>query len=141
MHEQMRFGFDTGYFVKYVTGELDQKHRRALQAVALQAVAEGGSTGLSSAIVIYELKKLGLRGVLSKEDADWLARTVGDACEVDRHLPDDVLDEAARLSHGNGLSMADSMVLMTALRHDAGRIYTSDSDLMAYDGPIEILGI
>jgi predicted nucleic acid-binding protein len=109
MHEQMRFGFDTGYFVKYVTGELDQKHRRALQAVALQAVAEGGSTGLSSAIVIYELKKLGLRGVLSKEDADWLARTVGDACEVDRHLPDDVLDEAARLSHGNGLSMADSM--------------------------------
>lgn len=136
MHEQMRFGFDTGYFVKYVTGELDQKHRRALQAVA-----EGGATGFTSAIVIYELKKLGLRGVLSKEDADWLARTVGDACEVDRHLPDDFLDEVARLSHGNGLSMADSMVLMTALRHDAGRIYTSDSDLMAYDGPIETLGI
>ena len=132
----MRFGFDTGYFVKYATGELDEKHRRALQAVA-----QGGASGFASSIVIYELKKLGLRGVLEKEDAEWLASIVGDACEIDRHLPDDFLDEAARLSHGNGLSMADSMVLATALRHDAGRIYTSDSDLLAYDGPIEVLSI
>lgn len=63
------------------------------------------------------------------------------APELDRLLSDDFLDEAARLSHGNGLSMADAMVLATALRHDADRIYTSDSDLVAYDGPIEVVNI
>lgn len=132
----MRFGFDTGYFVKYATGELSQEHRRALQAVA-----EGEAQGFASGLVIYELKKLGLRGVLAQEDASWLAETVGEACRVDRLLSDEFLDEAARLSHGNGLSMADSMVLASALSNEAHRLYTSDSDLLAYEGPIDICRI
>lgn len=132
----MRFGFDTGYFVKYATGDLPHEHRRAMQDVA-----DGAAQGFASAIVIYELKKLGLRGVLSQEDAGWLAKTVGQACRIDRLLSDEFLDEAARLSHGNGLSMADSMVLASALTHEADRLYTSDSDLLAYEGPIDICSI
>jgi hypothetical protein len=61
----MRFGFDTGYFVKYATGDLPDRARQALQTVA-----DGTAEGVASAIVIYEIQKLGLRGVLDAEDAD-----------------------------------------------------------------------
>ena len=132
----MCFGFDTGYFVKYATGDLPGGPRQALRTVA-----DGTAEGVASAIVIYELKKLGLRGVLDSQDADWLAETVGRACTIERHLTDEFLDEAARLSHGNGLSMADAMVLQAALRNEATRIYTSDSDLLAYNGPIDVISI
>jgi predicted nucleic acid-binding protein len=132
----MRFGFDTGYFVKYAAGTLNDKHRHALQAVATDT-----AMGFASAIVTYELKKLGLKGVLDKADAEWLVETVGHACEIDRVLTDDYLDEAARLSHGNDLSMADAMILATALRNDADRIYTTDTDLLTYEGSIEVVRI
>jgi predicted nucleic acid-binding protein len=73
------------------------------------------------------------------EDAEWLVDVVGDACEVERRLSNSFLDEAARLSHGNDLSMADAMMLATALRHDAEELYTTDHDLRAYEGPIEVV--
>lgn len=47
--------------------------------------------------------------------------------------------EVVRLSHSNDLSMADAMMLTTALRHDADKLYTTDMDLVAYDGPIEVI--
>jgi phosphoheptose isomerase len=85
---------------------------------------------------VYELKKPGLRGVLGKQDADWLAGTVGEACKVDRLLSDDFLDEAARLSHGNGLSMADAMVLATALRRDADHRGLAGASVTTTTGPV-----
>lgn len=130
----MRRGFDTGYFVKYATGELSKTHRQALRDLA-----EEDGLGVANGLVIYELKKLGYRGVLGTEDAEWLVKIVGDVCEVERLLSNSFLDDAARLSHGNDLSMADAMMLATALRHDADEIYTTDSDLLAYEGSIEIV--
>lgn len=134
MEEPMRRGFDTGYFVKYATGELSETHRQALRDLAGEA-----GLGVANGLVIYELKKLGYRGVLDVEDAEWLVEIVDAACEVERVLSNSFLDEAARLSHGNDLSMADAIMLATALRHDANELYTTDTDLLAYDGPIEIV--
>ena len=37
--------------------------------------------------------------------------------------------------------MANAMILATALRNDADRIYTTDRDLLAYEGPIEVVRI
>ncbi|MFB6230754.1 MAG: type II toxin-antitoxin system VapC family toxin [Salinibacter sp.] len=130
----MRRGFDTGYFVKYATGKLSETHRQVLRDLARE-----DGLGIANGLVIYELKKLGDRGVLDMEDAEWLVNVVGDACEVERVLSNSFLDEAARLSHGNDLSMADAMMLTTALRHDAEELYTTDHDLLAYDGPIEVV--
>lgn len=127
-------GFDTGYFVKYATGDLSEAHRQALRGLAEEA-----GWGVVNGLVIYELKKLGYRGVLDMEDAEWLIEIVGDVCEVDRSLSNSLLDEAARLSHGNDLSMADAMMLATALCHEAEELYTTDSDLLAYEGPIEVV--
>jgi len=39
--------------------------------------------------------------------------------------------EMVRIPHGNDLSMADAMILTTALRHDADELYTTDRDLQA----------
>ncbi len=130
----MRRGFDTGYFVKYATGELSEMHRQALRKLA-----RGDGLGVANGLVIYELKKLGYRGVLDMEDAEWLVNVVGDACEVERGLSNSFLDEAARLSHGNDLSMANAMMLTTALPHDGDELYTTDYDLQAYEGPIEVV--
>ncbi len=130
----MRRGFDTEYFVKYATGELSEPHRQALRDLA-----RGDGVGVANGLVIYELKKLGYRGVLNMEDADWLVGIIGDVCEVDRTLSNSFLDEAARLSHGNDLSMADAMMLATALRRDADELYTTDHDLRAYEGPVEVV--
>ena len=130
----MRRGFDTGYFVKYATGELSERHRQALRELARE-----DGLGVANGLVIYELKKLGYRGVLDMEDADWLVEIVGNVCEVERVLSNSFLDEAARLSHGNDLSMADAMMLATARRHDVDELYTTDSDLLAYEGPIEVI--
>lgn len=129
----MRRGFDTGYFVKYATGELSEPHRQALRDLA-----EEDGLGVANGLVIYELKKLGYRGVLDTEDAEWLVKIVGDVCEVERLLSNSFLDEAARLSHGNDLSMADAIMLATALRHDANELYTTNHDLQAYR-PIEVV--
>lgn len=130
----MRRGFDTGYFVKYAAGTLSESHRQALRDLA-----EEQGLGVANGLVVYELKKLGYRGVLDMEDAEWLVEIVGDACEVERVFSDSFLDEAARLSHGNALSMADAMMLATALRHNADELYTTDHDLLAYDGPVEVV--
>lgn len=130
----MRRGFDTGYFVKYAAGTLSESHRQALRDLA-----EEQGLGVANGLVVYELKKLGYRGVLDMEDAEWLVEIVGNACEVDRVFSDSFLDEAARLSHGNALSMADAMMLATALRHNADELYTTDHDLLAYDGPVEVV--
>jgi predicted nucleic acid-binding protein len=35
--------------------------------------------------------------------------------------------------------MADAMMLATALRHDADELYTTDHDLLAYEGSIEVV--
>jgi predicted nucleic acid-binding protein len=130
----MRRGFDTGYFVKYATGELSETHRQVLRDLARE-----DGLAIANGLVIYELKKLGSRGVLDMEDADWLVEIVGNVCEVERVLSNSFLDEAARLSHGNDLSMADAMMLATARRHDVDELYTTDSDLLAYEGPIEVI--
>ena len=130
----MRRGFDTGYFVKYATGELSETHRQVLRDLARE-----DGLAIANGLVIYELKKLGYRGVLDMEDADWLVEIVGNVCEVERVLSNSFLDEAARLSHGNYLSMADAMMLATARRHDVDELYTTDSDLLAYEGPIEVI--
>jgi len=132
----MRRGFDTGYFVKYATGALSETHRQVLRDLARE-----DGLGVANGLVIYELKKLGHRGALDGKDAEWLVEIVDDACRLERRLSNSFLDEAARLSHGNDLSMADAMMLATALRHDAGAFYTTDTDLLAYDGPFEIIRV
>jgi predicted nucleic acid-binding protein len=130
----MRIAFDTGYFLQLATGTLDPTHRPAFISVA-----DGEAVGFASGIVLYEIRKQGYKGAISPNDAEFLCGTIEDSCQIVWPDTADFMDQTARLSHGNGLSMADAMILQSALSESAQRLYTTDSDLHQYDGPIEVI--
>jgi len=132
----MRYCFDTGYFYTYATEGLPAEHRRPLMQIA-----DGTAIGFASAIVLYELRKLSLRGALDEDAASFIMEVVRESCTVDRSLSRATLDKAARLSYGEGLSMADAFILNTALTHEADTFYTSDEDFSSYGGSLTIINL
>lgn len=119
-------GFDTGFFVR-----LYEQHPTALGA--WRDVGEGQLWGVVSCISLLELRRLGLRGALPKEVAELFRKQVPDVCEVVwlGQGNEALLDQAARLAHGNGLSMADALILSSFIDAGAEVIYTTDSDFEA----------
>lgn len=123
----MVIGCDTGFFKHLLDG-----HPTALE-VWRQAEAKEHHLVLSC-ISLFELSRLGLKGALPREQAEQLVANLPLACEVvwlsERNAA--LLAEAARVAHGNALSMADALILVSLAAAGAERIYTTDSDLLAY---------
>ena len=109
----------------------------------MQDAVQGEHRLVSSVICIYELKKLGLTGMVSKDAAFGVAADIPLLCEVVflDGAAFSLIDHAARLSHGNGLSMADALILSSALSREAERLYTVDSDMARYKGDIEVVNL
>lgn len=132
----MIVGCDTGFFVEFIA-----KNPAVRQLV--ERAVRGEHRLVSSVICIYELKKLGLMGIVSKDAAFAVAADVSLLCEV--VFLDDaaaaLIDQAARLSHGNALSVADALILSSALSRGAERLYTVDSDMARYRGAIEVVNL
>ena len=125
-------GFDTGFFRRFREGV-----PRAVDAWT--AVQKGSAEGVVSCVTLYELEKLGLRGVIPQADADGIIRFLPYMCRVvwlDSLAP---LSRGARLAHGLGMSMADSLILSALLDAGASTIYSTDSDFDRYEGPVEIV--
>lgn len=120
---------DTGFFVEY----LDAND----QAAEILAAARTRREKLVISVVsLYELRRLALKGVIDQKRTEKLLTILPSLCRVvyldrDAH---DLLEQSARLAHGNGLSMADSLVLGSALQAGADTLYTTDSDLAKYKG-------
>ena len=132
----MIIGCDTGFFVEFIT-------ENSTVTELMRNAARGEHKLVASVICIYELKKLGLTGVVSKDAAFRVAADIPLLCEV-VFLDDEALslvDQAARLSHGNGLSMADALILSSALSRGAERLYTVDRDMARYKGNIEVVNL
>ena len=109
----------------------------------MQDAVQGEHRLVSSIICIYELKKLGLTGMVSKDAAFGVAADIPLLCEV-VFLDGTALslvDQAAHLSHGNGLSMADALILSSVLSRGAERLYTVDSDMAKYRGNLEVINL
>lgn len=84
--------------------------------------------------MLFELRRHALVGRLAPSAVDVL---LDDSEEAFRRSCMDTLDDverAARLSHSEGLSMADALVLRAALTEEADRLYTNDHDLPDLDG-------
>ena len=128
------YGFDTGFFVRLL-----QADTRAVAAWA--DVRAGRTTGAASCLTLFELDRLGLRGVVERGPAEALARALPQTCRVVwLGEPDgaDRLRRAVRLGHGNGLAMADAVILTSLLDAGATTVYTTDSDFERYDGPADV---
>ena len=69
-------------------------------------------------------------------ETEALLRLLPDLCQIvyldKEQLP--LLEKAARLAHGNGLPMADSLILASALSQGASVLYSTDSDMTKYKG-------
>jgi predicted nucleic acid-binding protein len=120
-------GFDTGFFV-----ELYEKHSQALEV--WRQVDKGEVQGVVSCITLFELGRLDLRGALPQGVAELFRKQIPDVCSVVwlGQENETLLDRAARVAHGSGLSMADALILTSLMEAGAEVIYTTDGDFEAY---------
>jgi predicted nucleic acid-binding protein len=115
-------GLDTGFFLELVSGNE--------QAVSLwQSCLDDRVELVVSCLTLFEIERLGLKGKLGGID------TILDAIHGVTLVvwPDrEILGRAARLSQGLGIPALDSLILASLTSRDVSEIYTTDSDLEAY---------
>ena len=121
----MRIGLDTGFFVELLRGNADAVE-------AWQSLVEGEDQGVCSALTLFEIERLGLKGAIRRDALDSLLEAIPAVCLllwVDRR---EILSKAAGFSHGLGVPAVDALIL--AGFHLAGveRIYTTDSHMESY---------
>lgn len=97
-------------------------------------VTEGRRDGAVSAVALFELNRLGLRGAVPSSFVASAQELIPLVCEVVWINNMERLQRAARLSHGNGLSMADALILAASLELGCAELYTTDPDLESYEG-------
>lgn len=116
-------GLDTGFFVQLLDG-------RAPSQEVLTSIRTDGVHAVASCVSYYELLKIGLRGRIQLDVVEAFVDRMRIACEIiwlsEAHSS--LVDEAARLSHGTGLAMADAIILASTLHAKADVLYTTDSD-------------
>ncbi len=117
----VKVGFDTSFFV-----ELYKKNKIAIKLWL--KVTEGEKKGIVNMITIFELRRLSLRGVISREFCDALFEAFREGVCETRELSWKLLEEAAYLSHGTGMSAVDSLIYTSC--KDCAEIYTTDEDFL-----------
>lgn len=129
-----RYGLDTGFFFRLFSGT---ERTRAVWTDIVEASAEG----VVSSVSAYELQRNALKGLLVREDVEGFLEELPILCVVHDSLSMDTVRRAAHLGWGNGLSMADALILQAFLDEDASHILTTDHDLAAYEGDpkVEVL--
>jgi len=131
--ERVRACFDTSFFVQLLGGNPE--------AVEVwKKVAELEIEPVISVIVLFELKRLALKGKIEKEKYDQLEKAlmeIADLVELDTGLS----LKAASVSHGTGLAARDAIIYTTALESGCSELYTADSDFEAVkqSGKVKIL--
>jgi predicted nucleic acid-binding protein len=116
-------GLDTGFFIELMNGN-DEAVR------VWKSGLIDGEEFLVSALTLYEIERLGLKGKLK----DWkiiLEAIFGAAIVV--WLTRDTLSLAARFSHGLGIPSVDSLILASLVSQDVAEIFTTDSHFEAYE--------
>lgn len=130
----MIYALDTGFFYQLLSDPSDTTVQEAWAEIG-----RGEIEGALSCITCFELYRHGLRGSLPKEPAEVLLKDLPQVCVVVAIAGLDRCERAARLAHGNDLSMADAFILEAALACGAERLYTTDTDFADYEGDIEVV--
>lgn len=81
-------------------------------------------------LTLAELRRLALRGVIEAADADLLKEAVMAVCDVVWIDGPDLLERAARLSHGVGVPLVDALIVAAAEGRGAVEVWTADGDLL-----------
>ena len=121
----MRIGTDTGFYVELLRG-----HPKPIDI--WKQFMEGESEGVCSALSVFELKRLGLKGKVPENAIDALIEAIPAICRMLWITEPGVLRYAARLSHGLGIPAVDSLILAGMLEAGCEIIYTTDSHFESY---------
>lgn len=121
----VRTGFDTGFFVL-----LAGKDPEAL--TLWDEAAAGKREVLVSALSLFELHRLGLRGTVPLTFAEAALEHVPLVCRVVWIDDIEPIRAAGQLSHGLSLTLTDALILATLVAHDCREIFTTDQDLAGY---------
>lgn len=115
-------GLDTGFFLELLNGndEAIGLWKRCLDDKVDFAV---------SALSLFEVERLGLKGKLKNVEA--VLNAINDVTSV-VWLDQEILSQAARLSHGLGIPSVESLILASLISIGCSEIYTTDSHLEAY---------
>lgn len=111
-----RIGVDTGFFFSLQEGD----------AEAIR-VMDSDAAIVSSTLVLAELIRQSLKG---KVDHDLLGLLKGAIDWVP--VTEEEAEEGARISHGVGIPLVDSVILASFLKEGCGIIYTTDSHLESF---------
>ncbi len=115
-------GLDTGFFLALL-----QDNQEAVEA--WKAGLDDRVELVVSAISLFEIERLGLKGAIREAQA--LVEAI-DAATLVVWPSREILGRAARLSHGNKIPAIDSIILASLLCQGATTIYTTDRHMEAY---------
>ena len=118
-----KIGLDTGFFVRLLAGS-----QEAMEVY--NRIVESEAIGVVSVIVVFELRRLALRGLIDRQAYEVLERSwpvLFQVEPVDRELA----LEAASISHGTGIPAADALIYTTCKRSGCDSFYTVDPHFKA----------
>ena len=113
----MPVGVDSGFFFA-----LENEHPTAIEVWQ-------GENVITSAIVLYEIQKMLLKGHFKK----W-PRIISDIENYIRIVPitSQIAIRASHIAHGNGIPGLDSLILSSLIEEGCNEIYTTDADFELY---------
>jgi predicted nucleic acid-binding protein len=104
-------------------------------------IVEANADGIVSSVSVYELQRNALKGVLVREDVEAFLEELPVLCTIHDRYSADAVQRAAHLGWGNGIPMADALILQAFLDEGVTHILTTDQDFTAYEGEpaVEVL--
>ena len=118
-------GLDTGFFVELLKGN-DQAVEK------WKTIVDGETDAVVCSLTIYELKRLSLKGGLAIAAVQLTIEAIMAVCQVVWLDNCEVLDAAARLSHGNDIPAIDALILASLLQAGAYTIFSTDRHLQNF---------
>lgn len=118
MVAEQKIGFDTGFFIRLLAG-------KDTAISVYEKLTSGEIIGFVSVIVIFELKRLALQGIIDREayellESNW--KTLFEIIPIDY----DLAIEASSISHGTGLHASDALIFTSCKKAGCSLIYTTD---------------
>jgi len=118
-------GLDTGFFIELLRG-----NKKTVKI--WQSFIEGEDEAVCSALTIFELERLALKGAVDKKAIEAMTEAIFTMCLIVWIDNKELLLSAAKKGHGLGLSAVDAIILASFLFMNCKEIYSTDSDFETY---------
>ena len=117
-------GLDSGFFVELLKG--NQQAERIWNDIL------EGQGSVVSCISLFELKRLGLKGLIDINTIDTVNEAIMNICNIAWLDNVNVVNTAANFSHGLGIHMVDALILSGFIKYEVTKIYTTDPHISSY---------